>query len=123
MLYIPLLQLTEVIDLMETYVDSCAVMLSTLAAPWYQENGPGFVRTVGAMVFPVGLVTIVVSGADLFTRNVMVCIREVDGWMLLFGVVVFGECVLVAKWCSSCSRLSCIGELRLWIWSLVGLLL
>ena len=49
----------------------CAVMLSTLAAPWYQENAPGLIRSIGAVFFPVGLIMIVLSGADLFTSNVM----------------------------------------------------
>ena len=51
---------------------SCAVLLSTNAAPWYQENAPGLIRTIGALLFPIGLVMIVLSGADLFTSNIMV---------------------------------------------------
>ncbi|KAF6232802.1 hypothetical protein HO173_009016 [Letharia columbiana] len=49
----------------------CAVTLSTEAAPWYQQNAPGLIRTISAMFFPVGLIMIVLSGADLFTSNVM----------------------------------------------------
>lgn len=49
----------------------CAVMTSTETAPWYQENAPGLIRTIGAMFFPVGLIMIVLTGADLFTSNVM----------------------------------------------------
>lgn len=49
----------------------CAVALSTEAAPWYQENAPGLIRTIGSIFFPVGLIMIVLSGADLFTSNVM----------------------------------------------------
>jgi len=49
----------------------CAWLVSTNAAPWYQENAPGLIRTVGAMVFPIGLVMIVLTGADLFTSNIM----------------------------------------------------
>ncbi|GME40782.1 hypothetical protein K490DRAFT_60208 [Neofusicoccum parvum] len=49
----------------------CAVLVSTNASPWYQENAPGLIRTIGALMFPVGLVMIVLSGADLFTSNVM----------------------------------------------------
>jgi formate/nitrite transporter FocA (FNT family) len=49
----------------------CAVALSTETAPWYQENAPGLIRTIGAVFFPIGLVMIVLSGADLFTSNVM----------------------------------------------------
>ncbi|KAL8867270.1 MAG: hypothetical protein Q9174_005770 [Haloplaca sp. 1 TL-2023] len=40
-------------------------------APWYQENAPGLIRMLGAIIFPVGLVMIVLTGADLFTSNVM----------------------------------------------------
>ena len=54
------------------YSNSCAVTLATEAAPWYQENAPGLIRTISAMFFPVGLIMIVLSGADLFTSNVMV---------------------------------------------------
>ena len=50
----------------------CAVALSTEAAPWYQENAPGLIRSIGAVFFPIGLTMIVLSGADLFTSNVMV---------------------------------------------------
>lgn len=49
----------------------CAVLVSTNASPWYQEHAPGLIRTLGALLFPVGLVMIVLSGADLFTSNVM----------------------------------------------------
>ena len=45
---------------------SCAVMLATETAPWYQENAPGLIRTISAMPFPVGLIMIVLSGTDLF---------------------------------------------------------
>lgn len=63
----------------------CAVLVSTTAAPWFQENAPGLIRTIGALVFPVGLVMIVLSGADLFTSNVMFMItallhRRVTVW-------------------------------------------
>ncbi|MCJ1300532.1 hypothetical protein MMC08_003329 [Hypocenomyce scalaris] len=49
----------------------CAVALSTETAPWYQTNAPGLIRTLGALLFPIGLVMIVLSGADLFTSNIM----------------------------------------------------
>lgn len=62
------------------YCNSCAVMLATEAAPWYQENAPGLIRTISAIFFPVGLIMIVLSGADLFTSNVMVrCSIESPG--------------------------------------------
>ncbi|KAF2083751.1 hypothetical protein K490DRAFT_60208 [Saccharata proteae CBS 121410] len=49
----------------------CAILVSTNASSWYQDNAPGLIRTLGALLFPVGLVMIVLSGADLFTSNVM----------------------------------------------------
>lgn len=50
----------------------CAVSLTALTAPWYQENAPGLIKLVGAWVFPLGLVIIVLTGADLFTSTNMV---------------------------------------------------
>jgi len=51
---------------------ACAVLLSTNASQWYQENAAGFIRMVGAIVFPFGLVTVVLTGADLCTGSFMV---------------------------------------------------
>lgn len=48
-----------------------ALALSTNTAPWFQENAPGLIRTIGAMVFPVGLIMTVLTGADLFTSYCM----------------------------------------------------
>ncbi len=48
---------------------ACATALSTNTAPWYQENAPGLIRMIGAVIFPWGLVTIVVTGADLCTGS------------------------------------------------------
>jgi formate/nitrite transporter FocA (FNT family) len=52
---------------------ACAVLLSTNSSQWYQENAAGFIRMVGAIVFPFGLVTVVLTGADLCTGSFMVC--------------------------------------------------
>ncbi|KAF4464656.1 formate transporter [Fusarium albosuccineum] len=49
----------------------CAVSLTALTAPWYQENAPGLIKLVGAGVFPLGLVMVVLTGADLFTATTM----------------------------------------------------
>lgn len=38
---------------------SAAASLSVTTAPWFQENAPGLIRMVGALVFPIGLVMIV----------------------------------------------------------------
>ena len=35
----------------------CALALSTNASPWFQTNAPGLIRTISAMVFPVGLIS------------------------------------------------------------------
>ena len=51
--------------------DSCAVALSTETAPSYQDNAPDLIRTIGSIFFPVELIMIVLSEADLITSNVM----------------------------------------------------
>lgn len=49
----------------------CALALSTNSSPWFQLNAPGLIRTISAMVFPVGLIMVVLTGADLFTSYCM----------------------------------------------------
>ncbi|KAH7347437.1 Formate/nitrite transporter-domain-containing protein [Plectosphaerella cucumerina] len=49
----------------------CSVSLTALTAPWYQENAPGLIKLAGAAVFPLGLVMVVLTGADLFTATTM----------------------------------------------------
>ena len=44
---------------------ACAVSISVTAAPWYQENAPGLIRMVGALVFPLGLVMVLCVGPAL----------------------------------------------------------
>lgn len=51
---------------------ACAAALSVNTAPWYQENAPGLIRAIGALIFPFGLVAIVLTGADLCTGSFMV---------------------------------------------------
>lgn len=41
-------------------------------APWFQDNAPGLMRVAGALVFPIGFVMVVLTGADLFTASNMV---------------------------------------------------
>ncbi|KAK3314475.1 Formate/nitrite transporter-domain-containing protein [Apodospora peruviana] len=48
-----------------------AAFLAVVTAPWYQENAPGFIRMIGALIFPSGLVMIVLTGAELFTGTTM----------------------------------------------------
>ncbi|KAK5116677.1 hypothetical protein LTR62_007351 [Meristemomyces frigidus] len=50
---------------------ACAAVLITNTAPWYQENAPGLIRMLGAIIFPFGLVSIVVTGSDLCTGSFM----------------------------------------------------
>lgn len=51
---------------------ACAVLISTNSAPWYQENAPGLIRMIGAVIFPFGLTMVVVTGTDLCTGSFMV---------------------------------------------------
>lgn len=57
---------------------ACAASLSTNSSPWYQENAPGLIRMLGAVIFPWGLVTIVITGADLCTGSFLVCFLPVS---------------------------------------------
>lgn len=51
---------------------ACGTTLSTNSSPWYQENAPGLMRTISALVFPYGLTLIILTGADLCTGSFMV---------------------------------------------------
>lgn len=53
---------------------ACGTALSTNATPWFQENAPGLIRTISALVFPYGLCMIILTGADLCTGSFMVCL-------------------------------------------------
>ncbi|KAJ5374414.1 hypothetical protein N7517_006420 [Penicillium concentricum] len=50
---------------------ACGTTLSTNATPWFQENAPGLMRTISALVFPYGLCMILLTGADLCTGSFM----------------------------------------------------
>lgn len=50
--------------------------LSTNAAPWFQQNAPGLIRTIAALVFPYGLCMIILTGADLCTGSFMVIVLQ-----------------------------------------------
>lgn len=52
---------------------ACGSVLSTNATPWFQENAPGLMRTISALIFPYGLCMIILTGADLCTGSFMVC--------------------------------------------------
>ena len=49
-----------------------ALSLSTLSSPWFTTNAPGLIRTISAMVSPVGLIMVILTGSDLFTSYVLV---------------------------------------------------
>lgn len=53
-----------------SFAGACYVTINT--SPWYQENAPGVIKMYGALVFPFGLVVIVMTGADLATGSFMV---------------------------------------------------
>lgn len=52
---------------------ACGTALSTNTSTWFQENAPGLIRTISALVFPYGLCMIILTGADLCTGSFMVC--------------------------------------------------
>jgi formate/nitrite transporter FocA (FNT family) len=51
---------------------ACGTVLSTNTTPWFQDNAPGLIRTIAALVFPYGLCMIILTGADLCTGSFMV---------------------------------------------------
>ena len=65
-----------------SFAGACYVTINT--APWYQENAPGLIRMMGALIFPFGLVVIVMTGADLATGSFMVR-RRVGSLLLLLA--------------------------------------
>lgn len=50
----------------------CAMNVLTLSSPWFQQNAPGLIRSISASFFPVGLIMVFLTGADLFTSYCMV---------------------------------------------------
>ena len=49
------------------------VALIVNSSPWFQDNAPGLIKMIAGMIFPIGLVMIVMTGADLCTGSFMVC--------------------------------------------------
>ena len=74
---------------------ACATLISTNTAPWYQENAPGLLKTIAALVFPYGLVIVQMTGSDLCTGSFMYTTvaalhRRLSIWrMLRHWVVTF----------------------------------
>jgi hypothetical protein len=74
---------------------ACATLISTNTSPWYQENAPGLIKTIAALVFPYGLVIVQMTGSDLCTGSFMYTTvaalhRRLSVWrMLRHWVVTF----------------------------------
>jgi formate/nitrite transporter FocA (FNT family) len=67
---------------------ACATLISTNTAPWYQENAPGLLKTVAALVFPYGLVIVQMTASDLCTGSFMyttvsVVHGRISAWRML----------------------------------------
>lgn len=52
----------------------CAAALVVGASPWYNENAPGVESMLAGAVFPIGLILIALTGAELWTSTIMVCV-------------------------------------------------
>ncbi|KAK4647974.1 uncharacterized protein QC761_106050 [Podospora bellae-mahoneyi] len=50
---------------------SASAVIAT-AAPWFQENAPGLIRMISGLIFPSGIVMILISGSELFTGSNMI---------------------------------------------------
>ncbi|KAH7148339.1 Formate/nitrite transporter [Dactylonectria macrodidyma] len=67
----------------------CAVSLTALTAPWYQENAPGLIKLIGASVFPLGLVIVILTGADLFTStNLFTFVAVLQGRLSIWRMLL-----------------------------------
>ncbi|CAF1527948.1 unnamed protein product [Didymodactylos carnosus] len=80
------------------------------SAPLAQSLGPSIHKMIQAAVFPIGLILIVITGADLFTGNTMIltvstlhrkttCFDLIISWIISFfgnlGGCLFFQCILV----------------------------
>ncbi|KAK4171372.1 putative transporter [Triangularia setosa] len=50
---------------------SASAVIAT-ASPWFQENAPGLIRMISGLIFPSGIVMILISGSELFTGSNMI---------------------------------------------------
>ncbi|KAI7085639.1 Formate/nitrite transporter [Hortaea werneckii] len=48
----------------------CAASLIAGDSPWYSDNAPGVIHTLAGAVFPIGLILIALTGAELWTSTV-----------------------------------------------------
>jgi len=63
--------------------------LIVTAIPWYNENAPGIPKLLCALVFPVALVLIMLTGGELFTGSTMI-----TGVAVLHGRLPVGKMLL-----------------------------
>jgi formate/nitrite transporter FocA (FNT family) len=71
---------------------ACAAVSVVNTAPWYQENAPGVIKLFAAMIFPFGLVAIVLTGADLCTGSFMVSFssqQQLRSIVVFLGLTLF----------------------------------
>lgn len=69
-----------------SFAGACYTVINT--SSWYTENAPGLIRMYGALIFPFGLVVIVMTGADLATGSFMYTTlstlhRRTSPWLML----------------------------------------
>ena len=86
----------------------------------YGISDPWTVRTVCALLFPFGLATVVLMGAELFTGNCLITISLLDGrcslggmlrnWLLVYAGNTVGA-VLIALVCSQFGQMNYSGGL------------
>lgn len=50
----------------------CAAALIAGDASWYTENAPGPIKVLAGAVFPIGLIVIALTGAELWTSTIFV---------------------------------------------------
>ncbi|KAF1738079.1 putative formate transporter [Beauveria bassiana] len=67
---------------------ACGTVLVANTAPWMQEHAPGLIRVIAALVFPYGLVMIMLTGVDLCTASFMITTmatlqRRIPWWKML----------------------------------------
>ncbi|KAK0734527.1 Formate/nitrite transporter [Lasiosphaeria miniovina] len=68
---------------------AAAASLSANTAPWFQANAPGLIRMISALIFPIGLVMIVLAGADLFTgTNLYTAVAVLHGRLSIWKMLV-----------------------------------
>ena len=103
----------------------CAVLVSTNASPWYQENAPGLLKTIAALVFPYGLVIVQMTGSDLCTGSFMYTTvaalhRRLSIWRMLrhWVVTFFGN--LAGSLFVCCVIVGCKSPIVTVIWEMRG---